>query len=181
MKELIEIQKALSVPKNQYNNFGNYAYRNCEDILEAVKPLCCKNGVLLTLSDEVVSVGDRFYVKATATVSKDGQSISCDAYAREADKQKGMVEAQVSGSTSSYARKYALNGLFCIDDAKDDDSNEKEIERRGKDGQTRKELEDQAREYLRSADMPEAKMKALWEGIPKHGEDFLRNIANGKV
>jgi hypothetical protein len=123
MKELIEIQKELKAPKNQKNNFGNYKYRSCEDILEAVKPLCIKHNCLLTISDEIVMLGDRFYVKATATFSAhDLLPISVSAYAREAQTKKGMDESQITGSASSYARKYALNGLFCIDDTKDADT-----------------------------------------------------------
>jgi hypothetical protein len=122
MKKLIEIQNKLKCPKSQYNSFGKYNYRNCEDILEAVKPLCSAAGLLLTLDDEIVCVGNRLYVKATATL-KDGEtSLSVSAYAREAESKKGMDEAQITGACSSYARKYALNGLFLIDDTKDADS-----------------------------------------------------------
>ena len=124
MKELISIQKELDVPKNQFNNFGKYSYRNCEDILEAVKPLCEANGCILTLSDEIKNIGDRYYVVATATLTNsEGKSITATASAREEDTKKGMDASQITGSASSYARKYALNGLFCIDDSKDADSN----------------------------------------------------------
>ena len=120
-KILHKIQKELKAPKNQYNNFGKYNYRNCEDILEAVKKLL--DGAVLTLDDEVVQIGDRLYVKATATLSLGiNDQISTTAYAREPLTKKGMDEAQITGATSSYARKYALNGLFCIDDTKDADS-----------------------------------------------------------
>lgn len=120
------IQKKLKAPKNQKNNFGNYTYRSAEDILEAVKPfLDGENEVSLTISDEVLLVGDRYYVKATATLSdKTGESVSATAYAREPLTKKGMDEAQITGSASSYARKYALNGLFAIDDTKDSDTDE---------------------------------------------------------
>ena len=121
MKELIAIQSELKAPKNQKNNFGNYMYRSAEDILEAVKPLLKKHGCHLTISDEMIQLGDRYYVKATATLSKDADSISTTAYAREEESKKGMDSSQITGSTSSYARKYALNGLFCIDDTKDAD------------------------------------------------------------
>jgi len=120
MKELIEIQSSLKAPKGQRNNFGKYNYRSCEDILEAVKPLL-KNA-FLTLSDDVVQVGDRIYVKATATLRVGEDTISVTAMAREAMAQKGMSDPQITGSASSYARKYALNGLFAIDDTKDDDA-----------------------------------------------------------
>ena len=120
MKTLNKIQKELKVPKSQYNSFGKYNYRNAEDIVEAVKPLL--ENATLTLSDEIVMLGDRFYVKATATITEDSESVSVSAYARESLEQKGMNEAQITGSASSYARKYALNGLFCIDDTKDADT-----------------------------------------------------------
>lgn len=125
MKELLQIQSELKAPKGQYNSFGKYKYRSCEDILEAVKPLCVKYGVILTLSDEIVQVGERYYIKATANLSKEGCSdVSVTAYAREALEKKGMDDSQITGTASSYARKYALNGLFCIDDTKDADTDE---------------------------------------------------------
>ena len=121
MKELIEIQQGLKAPKGQRNNFGKYNYRSCEDILEAVKPLLGNS--YLTLSDDITAVGDRIYVKATATLKlADGPCVSVTAMAREALSQKGMSDPQITGSASSYARKYALNGLFAIDDTKDDDA-----------------------------------------------------------
>lgn len=123
MKELINIQSELKAPKSQFNSFGKYSYRSAEDILETVKPLLKKYDCLLTISDEMVVLGDRYYVKATATLSaKDGNYTSTTAYAREEEVKKGMDASQITGSTSSYARKYALNGLLCIDDTKDSDS-----------------------------------------------------------
>lgn len=124
--KLISIQTELKAPKNLYNSFGKYKYRNAEGICEAVKPYLSKHNVSLTISDDIVEVGGRIYVKATATLS-DGStdgSVSVTAYAREADDKKGMDAAQVTGATSSYARKYALNGLFLLDDTKDVDSEE---------------------------------------------------------
>lgn len=124
-ERLLKIQRALKAPKNQRNVFGKYNYRNAEDILEAVKPLCEEHGAVLTLSDEIVVIGDRYYVKATATlvaVDAIGDWVSTVAYAREEQDKKGMDGAQVTGASSSYARKYALNGLFCIDDTKDPDA-----------------------------------------------------------
>lgn len=120
--KLITIQENLKAPKNQYNSFGKYKYRNCEDILEAVKPLCAANELLLTISDCPVEVGGRVYIKATVTIKYKEEIISVDAYARESLTKKGMDEAQITGAASSYARKYALNGLFCIDDTKDADT-----------------------------------------------------------
>ena len=108
--------------EDSYNSFGKYKFRNCQSILENVKPLLRKHEASLSLSDEVVAVGDRIYTKATATLSAGEESVSSTAFAREADDQKGMTAAQVSGSTSSYARKYALGGLLCLDDSEDDDA-----------------------------------------------------------
>jgi len=122
---LASIQKNLRAPKNQYNKFGQYNYRSCEDILEALKPLTSELGATITVSDEMVEVGGRIYVKATATLRCGEESISTTAYAREAEAKKGMDESQITGATSSYARKYALNGLFAIDDNKDADSTNK--------------------------------------------------------
>lgn len=121
-------QNELKAPKNQYNGFGKYSYRSCEDILEAAKPVCAKYGLLLTVSDEVVLTGERYYIKATAALC-DAQGgsdevMTATAYAREPDTKKGMDDSQVTGAASSYARKYALNGLFCIDDTKDADTQE---------------------------------------------------------
>ena len=126
MEKLAKIQKELKATKDQYNDFGKYAYRSAESILEAVKPLL--DGAILTLKDDVEVFGTgeqtRFYIKATATF-KDGDFVeSTTAYAREPLTKKGMDESQITGTASSYARKYALNGLFCIDDAKDADTNE---------------------------------------------------------
>ena len=118
---LSAIQTELSAPKGQFNKFGGYAYRSCEDILEALKPLLKKYKACVTISDDIMMVGDRVYVKATATLTAAGESITATAFAREAEDKKGMDSAQVTGSTSSYARKYALNGLFAIDDNKDPD------------------------------------------------------------
>lgn len=120
-QKIIEIQAELKAPKSQFNKFGGYNYRNCEDILEAVKPLCAKHEIVPLLSDEIVMIGDRFYIKATAKVTDGKEEIATTAYARESLDKKGMDESQITGSASSYARKYALNGLFCIDDTKDAD------------------------------------------------------------
>ena len=111
MKELVSIQSELKAPKGQYNSFGKYKYRSAEDILEAVKPLCAKYGCELTLSDEMVYIGNRYYIKATANLEHEGSDpVSVTAYAREAGTKKGMDESQITGAASSYARKYALNG-----------------------------------------------------------------------
>lgn len=155
LEKLSNIQSELKAPKGQYNKFGDFKYRSCEDILEALKPICKKYRTTLTLSDELVVLGthtptpyteniwdkdakqfkeetkfsgsQRFYIKATATlydIDEVNNYISNTAYAREEENKKGMDGSQITGSTSSYARKYALNGLFCIDDTKDADTNE---------------------------------------------------------
>lgn len=129
-EKLAKVQGVLKAPKNQYNDFGKYNYRSCEDILEAAKPLCIENGLVLTIADDIIAVGTRVYVKAVATVTdiENSENFSVSAFAREADSKKGMDDAQVTGAASSYARKYALNGLFCIDDTKDVDTNEHKAE-----------------------------------------------------
>jgi len=148
MKELISIQSELKAPKGQWNKFGKYNYRSCEDILEAVKPLCVKHEVVLTITDDIIVIqaqeknaitdeknnvtgydesGARVYVKATVQIiNKDQQKVSVSAFARESLTKKGMDSSQITGAASSYARKYALNGLFLIDDNKDADNNNKE-------------------------------------------------------
>lgn len=148
MKELITIQSRLKAPKGQYNSFGKYKYRSAEDILEAVKPLLAETECVLTISDDIIQMPSgcvqtagqsrfeetmRFYVKATATLTnKDGRTISTSAFAREDFDKKGMDGSQITGAASSYARKYALNGLFAIDDTKDADA----TNRHGKDAET---------------------------------------------
>lgn len=122
INELVFIQSRLKAPKNQRNTFGGYNYRNCEDIMEAVKPLLKEVNSSLVISDDIVQVGDRIYVKATATLHTPSGTYTNTAFAREALSKKGMDESQVTGAASSYARKYALNGLFCIDDTKDADT-----------------------------------------------------------
>ena len=125
MKELIQIQNTLNAPKNLYNSYGGFKYRNAESILAAVKPLLNAAGCLLLLTDEIVDVGGRVYVKATATFTAPGGAhVSVEAFAREPDNKKGMDASQITGTASSYARKYALNGLFPIDDVKDPDTDE---------------------------------------------------------
>jgi len=123
LNKLLNIQGKLKAPKGQTNAFGKYKYRSCEDILEAVKPLCVANDVSLTLTDELVMVGERYYVKATATLHNidNDEKIEVSSFAREEENKKGMDQSQITGASSSYARKYALNGLFNIDDTKDSD------------------------------------------------------------
>lgn len=123
LEKVQKVQEELKAPKNQFNKFGNYAYRSCEDIYNAVKPLLAKYGLYLTVSDELVTVGERYYIKATATLGNidDMSFIHNEAYAREEETKKGMDGSQITGASSSYARKYALNGLFLIDDVRDSD------------------------------------------------------------
>lgn len=124
LDKLILVQQELKAPKNKKNTFANYNYRSCEDILEAVKPLLSKHGLLMTISDSIELIGDRFYVAATATITDGKETISSKAYARESLEKKGNDASQVTGTASSYARKYALNGLLLIDDTKDPDTDE---------------------------------------------------------
>lgn len=125
--KLAAIQAALKAPKTQYNEFGRYHYRKCEDILEEVKPLLQQQKCALLCHDELQAIGERYYIKATATIydTETGESICTTAYAREEETKKGMDGSQITGASSSYARKYALNGLFCIDDTQDSDTTNK--------------------------------------------------------
>jgi hypothetical protein len=123
VERLQAVQSELKAPKGQTNKFGNYRYRSAEDILESLKPILKKNGLALILTDEIVEIGNRIYVKASAAVIDPmGAQLSVNGYAREAEVKKGMDDSQITGSASSYARKYALNGLFAIDDTKDADA-----------------------------------------------------------
>lgn len=124
VQKVVRIQNELKAPKGQFNKFGNYKYRNCEDIIENVKPILNTYGIMLNISDEIVLIGDRYYIKAVAGLTDGTDVIQSCAYAREPQDLKGMVESQITGSASSYARKYALNGLLAIDDTKDFDTNE---------------------------------------------------------
>ena len=150
MRKLMEIQTKIKAPKNLYNSFGKYKYRNAEGICEAVKPYLADMQCTLTLSDEIIEVGGRIYVKATATLRdiETSESVSATAMAREADEKKGMDESQITGTASSYARKYALNGLFLLDDTKDADSDEHhtEVEEKQKRAKEEAEMEQKAKE-----------------------------------
>lgn len=157
-EKLSQIQQELIAPKNQYNSFGKYNYRSCEDILEGLKPCMAKVKAAVTVSDEIVMIGDRYYVKATATLhdAESGESVSNTAYAREEEGKKGMDASQVTGSTSSYARKYALNGLFCIDDVKDADSRDN----RQKEAEEQKKAEAEQKK-IENAVIPKTKVDVL--------------------
>ena len=131
MQKLRNVQNQIQVSKDRYNNFGNYNYRSAEDILEAARPLCIEQGLMLKVFDDIVEVGGRVYVKSTALVKDDqGNSEETTAFAREPEARKGMDASQITGMASSYARKYALGGLFCLDDTKDADTDENEIQKR---------------------------------------------------
>lgn len=125
-EKLMKVQSELKAPKNQRNNFGGYNYRSCEDILEAVKPILKENGLTLTIKDDIVNIGTRYYIVAIAELIdiESGDKITTQAQARESETKKGMDDSQITGTASSYARKYCLNGLFLIDDTKDADTDE---------------------------------------------------------
>lgn len=133
---LNKIQQELKVPKGQKNNFGGYKYRSCEDIMEAVKKVL-PEGYIVTTSDEMIMLGDRFYIKAVAMLSGDGKEFRTFGFARESETKKGMDDSQITGTASSYARKYALNGLFAIDDTKDADTDSYAKKTRGSSTQSK--------------------------------------------
>lgn len=167
MKELIIIQGKLKAPKNQTNKFGGYRYRSAEDILEAVKPHLQENSCFLTISDEMVEVAGRVYVKATATLTNsEGVKVITTAFAREEESKKGMDASQTTGSASSYAHKYALNGLLCIDDTKDADAtntHDKEPQEEEMNRSVILERVNASRTY--------DELKALWDNFGKFDKD----------
>lgn len=124
IEKVVYVQSKLKAPKGQFNSFGKYRYRSCEDILEAVKPLLAEQGLILRLTDDIAYIGERYYVRARAVLSDGNSTFESEAYAREDAEKKGMDGSQITGTASSYARKYALNGLFLIDDTKDADTDE---------------------------------------------------------
>lgn len=171
-ENLAAIQSALKAPKSQFNSFGGYHYRNAEDILEAVKPLLAQQGCVLTCTDELVLIGERYYVKATATIcNKEGQIVQTAAYAREEESKKGMDGSQVTGASSSYARKYALNGLFCIDDTKDSDTTNTGDQK----PQPEKKPAPKKKVEVAPAPAPEAKKQ------PTERERWIDSLARGAV
>lgn len=128
-QKLIKVQSELKAPKGQKNTFGNYNYRSAEDILEAVKPLLSEQGLLMTITDIIEQIGERYYIQAKVILTDGEDTVEVTGYARESLNKKGMDDSQITGTASSYARKYAMNGLFLIDDTKDSDSNENRTER----------------------------------------------------
>ena len=162
---LRDVQCELKAPKGQFNKFGGYKYRSCEDILEAAKPVLKKHGLTLTLNDAIVEVGGRIYVRARAMVTDGMTSISTDAYAREAESKKGMDSSQITGTASSYARKYALNGLFLIDDTKDADSNEQHRQAQNAPKQAAPKAEKAAAPAPKAEKAPEAPAGKIFAGF----------------
>jgi len=174
-EKLALIQSELKAPKSQYNKFGNYYYRSCEDILEAVKPICKKNKVTLVIGDEIECIEGWHYVKATATLHdwNSGDVVKNVAYARESVTKKGMDDSQITGATSTYARKYALNGLFNIDDTKDNDTPELKNEADAKD---QKAKEQELNELLNEFKDRQAKLADL--GVDIHSEGIMQWLAD---
>ena len=181
--KLAQLQNELHAPKSQYNSFGKYNYRKCEDILEAVKPLLVKYGMTLTISDEMVFAGDRHYIKATCTLlDADNIVYECYGWAREEEEKKGMDQSQITGAASSYARKYALNGMFLIDDSVDSDqtnNHEKENQPAASKKQTspssKSEIMDKAVNYIKS----ESKKQEAYDAIiKKYGNELTDNQKN---
>lgn len=172
-EKLAEIQKKLNAPKGQFNKFGGYSYRSCEDILEAVKPLL--GDCVLTVSDDIALIGDRFYIKATARIalSKDDY-VENTAYARESETMKGMAESQITGAASSYARKYALNGLFAIDDNKDADTMAPEQPEKKEPEKTKSPLLVKARQAVQKIRSVEAIDNALENAVYALNDELVK-------
>lgn len=168
MKRLLEIQRRLKAPKNQRNNFGKYNYRSAEDILEAVKPLLMEQGLLLMLNDEVVLIGDRYYIKATATITDGAEfQVTNTAYARESETKTGMDASQITGTASSYARKYCLNGLLLIDDNKDADTDEYHKQTTGN-------VDEFAKQLKSSKTI--AELQGVWSSLPPQIKTILTAV-----
>ena len=161
VEKLIAVQTALKAPKGQYNSFGKYKYRSAEDILNAVKPLNAEQGLLLTLSDEPLLIGDWHYIKATATITDGIIKESFTAYARESLTKKGMDDSQITGTASSYARKYALNGLYLIDDTKDADTDEYKKQEKNVKKITKKQLEQLRANFQKIAALKKVSEKSV--------------------
>ena len=173
--KLMNVQSELKAPKNQYNSFGKYAYRSCEDILEALKPVLLKHKAAVIVTDDIVFVDGRHYVKATVKFidAETGEMVENSALAREEESKKGMDACQLTGATSSYARKYALNGLFCIDDTKDSDA----TNTHGKEAPTKAPTQSKQNTPTRSKVLSEEQIKALYEVSEKAGYSAARLVA----
>ena len=185
--KLSVIQVSLKAPKNQYNDFSKYHYRSCEDILNAVKPYLLEHGISLRITDRMVYLGQRYYIEATAILSDGTDTISVTAFAREAETRKGMDDSQITGSASSYARKYALNGLFCIDDTRDadrQDNADKSNVKQDTDGKNYKiselitkhaELDDASSVLDLWLDLNDDDKKIVWNLLPASVKEFIKN------
>lgn len=187
--KLATIQKKLKCEKSQYNSFGKYKYRSCEDILKAVKPLLDETKTVLTLSDELVAIGERYYVKATATLldteeSKDVPFISTTAYAREEERKKGMDGSQITGTASSYARKYALGGLFDIDDGIDSDTTntgETETARAKTSVQAKSKIDfDEIDKRISNAETAD-EVRKIYAGVPKPLQKYFEEKCKDRI
>ena len=179
-EKLARVQTELKAPKSQFNKFGNYNYRNIEDIYEGVKPLLLKHGVCIVMTDDIVVIGEEKYLKATATIydNETGEKVQNAALAKESTEAKGMTPAQISGSCSSYARKYALGGLLLIDDTKDDDSNESHEEKAAK---AKEKADEKKVEDVKQMNIGEAKVRALIAKAEKDGVDVKKLCQAYKV
>lgn len=177
-EKLMNIQNELKAPKSQYNEFGKYYYRSCEDILEGLKPVLIKYKATVTITDEIVLIGDRYYVKATAALIdiEKGDKVEVSAYAREDEQKKGMDVSQLTGSTSSYARKYALNGLFAIDDTKDSDATNKHDQEKKQNTQNQA---DESKKDINSL-ATDKQIKAIYTLLKNknYSEESLKNYIN---
>ena len=189
-EKLIDIQKELKAPKSRYNSFGKYNYRSVEDIMDGVKPLNAEQGLMLTLSDEPVLIGDWHYIKATASITDGKDAVTVTAYAREAQTKKGMDDSQITGTASSYARKYALNGLYLIDDTKDADTDEYQNQNNNQQQNTKMATEKQlgllhykSKELAELYDMEHGKLKTqlkIKDGMSEiEFKEVLKRITDG--
>lgn len=183
--KLSVIQQNLIAPKNQYNSFGDYKYRSCEDILEGLKPCLKEVNAAVTISDELVLIGERYYIKATATLfcCESGEKVSNTAYARETESRPKMDVSQITGSASSYARKYALNGLFCIDDVKDADARDNRqqgTEKQKTESQEEKKAEEQQKQ-IEKMKIPKVKQDSLMERCNRENVDVNKIMSLYKV
>lgn len=185
-EKLLAVQAELKAPKGQYNSFGKYKYRSCEDILEAVKPLLAKNGATLRIADEIILIGERFYIKATATFAdiETGEAVTNTAFAREDETKKGMDGSQITGTASSYARKYCLNGLFLIDDTRDADTDEYKIQQDGAKKSVSKPKQNKVTStndngnvrYINGVDL-QVKVKDVWYDVESLATNQLKWLA----
>jgi hypothetical protein len=175
---LAQIQSMLKAPKGNYNSFGKYKYRSCEDIVEAVKPILALHDCHLILSDDVLLVGDRIYIKATATIYKGAEVIGqAAAFAREAETKKGMDDSQITGTASSYARKYALNGLLAIDDTKDADTDEDTAKRNAPDPKPALQIEEAVKAALHACTDIDG-LRSVWKGLSIEQRQAHNDILN---